>query len=125
METCDERWRINPIPFLAIAIISRMCLAKVNLQSDTIPRCLWSFAEATIWSLKWRGGCASRLLFLEKSNYIACLFGSGLKNIFHCCAHDSLSIRSWFNSDADTLGSVTIENNDVLSAKNLIYVNEK
>ena len=104
METCDERWRINPIHFL-------------NLRSKTIPRCLWSFAhsEATIWSLKKRGGCASRLL--EKSKSIACLVGSGLKNLFPLLL--PISIRSWFNSDADTFVSGTIENSDVSSAKNL------
>ena len=60
-----------------------------------------------------------RILLRENRTWTACLVGSGLKLIFHRYAHWEISVRSWFNSSAEIVGSFTIENSDVSSAKNL------
>ena len=61
------------------------------------------------------------LLLREKSISTACLLGSGLNDIFHWEAKFSITLRSEFNSKADNVGLVTIENKEVSSAKNLTF----
>ena len=55
----------------------------------------------------------------ENKASLPCLFGSGLKAIFHCLANRLIFLKSWLSSPADILRSLTIEYNIVSSAKKL------
>ena len=57
----------------------------------------------------------------KNSSSIACLVETGLNSNFHWWAQWLIVLSSWFNSLAEVTGSLTIENNTVSSAKNLIF----
>ena len=56
------------------------------------------------------------VIFLENITFWACLFWSGLNDIFHWYAHSDTFCKSLLNSFAEVLGSWKMENNDVSSA---------
>ena len=57
--------------------------------------------------------------FLENKTSCAIFVGSGLKDIFHCCAHLFIFSRSLFRFAVISLTISTTENRDVSSAKSL------
>ena len=59
------------------------------------------------------------VIFLEKITSWACLFKSGLNDIFHWCAHSAIFCKSLFNPYAVVLASWIMEKSDVSSANNL------
>ena len=67
--------------------------------------------------LKCKGGEFPFSRLFEKHTSIACLFGSGLKDIFHWKAHLLTFARSELSWVFELLLSFTFENKDVSSAK--------
>ena len=59
------------------------------------------------------------IFFLGKITSWAYAVMSGLKNIFHLCAHSEILLRSSFNVFAEKVGSCTVENKEVSSENNL------
>ena len=55
-------------------------------------------------------------LFLESKTFCAIFVGSGLNDIFHCCAHLFIFSRSLFRFVVVSLTFSTTENKDVSTA---------
>ena len=68
--------------------------------------------------IEYKRGMINEIFFLEKTTSVACLFGSGLKDIFHWYAHFSITLKSKLRSWNDIFTSKTVEK--VSSAKSLI-----
>ena len=95
-------------------------MLKFNFGSNTRPRCLWDSERLTSFPLKMREGWMTLDFFLENKNSCAIFVGSGLKDIFHCCAHLFIFSRSLFWFAVVPLTFLTTENKDVSSAKSLV-----
>ena len=81
------------------------------------PRCLYSVTLQTGAPLELRAGWLIWDFLQENNILVVCLFGSGLKVIFHWKAHWLITSRSWFKLKAVICGSSTTEYIIVPSAK--------
>ena len=116
----NERYLMTPTPFRAFGNFSLMWFANVSFESRVRPRCLWSFTCFTSLLIKKSGGWSTGFRLWENIISSAGYVWSELKLIFHWKAQWLINSKSWFNSSADVMESLTIENSDVSSAKILI-----
>ena len=66
------------------------------------------------------GHAVFQLFFRENTTSFACLFGSGLKRIFHWKAQSLMIFRSLFRAMRDSLSLLTLEKIETSSAKSLV-----
>ena len=106
--------------FILHSTVSR-CFSKDNQVSRMIPRCFRDVVCITLLLLNTSGGSDIALDFQLKITFSACFLGSGLKLIFYWNAHVFIFAKSLFSSREEVLLSWITENNDVSSAKILIF----
>ena len=106
--------RRSPIVLLFFLKIISICSLKSNLESKTIPWCLW---DSVLW-LQFKDGWLVFWSFRLKITSWAYLVGSGLKFIFHWNAQVLILVKSLFNLLADLVIFSNIENSDVSSSNN-------
>ena len=109
----------KPIVLFTLVKILLIWKTKDNFQSKWRPKCFWESALLTGMVLKNNLGWIFLVVFLLKMTSWVCFVGSGLKIIFHWKAHLFISVRSLCRLLAVLLGTLIIENRDVLWVNNL------
>ena len=90
------RWRSSVLLTLANTLLRWS--SNIYLESNMTPSCFRGKLHEILLLLKTKGGWVDLLDLRLKVNSWACLFGSGLKLIFHWKAHSLTFFKSSFNS---------------------------
>ena len=121
LERIWESFLIKPIILVYLIILLSICSLKFSLESNTKPKCFWLSATWIFALLKWKVGYFLLFRVLEKHTSRACLFGSGLKNIFHGKARLLIFARSKLVWEFELPLSFTFHNKYVSLAKILHF----
>ena len=121
LERIWESFLIKPIILVYLIILLSICSLKFSLESNTKSKCFWLSATWIFALLKWKVGYFLLFRVLEKHTSRACLFGSGLKNIFHGKARLLIFARSKLVWEFELPLSFTFDNKYVSLAKILHF----
>ena len=101
-------------------ILLPMCWLKSSLESKTRPNCFYGSLDCTLLFLKFKDRWETWSRWCEKHTSVACFVGSGLNNLFHCCAHWLISVKSLFSSVSESFLYMALAKRDV-SSTNILH----